>query len=576
MRHDFTINAPPHPPRQRGFLARVWLVSGLLGSALVSCESRDGDRALFTEVTAAVGLDDSPEVWPDGLYRIPELSPTGIGLFDFDNDGDLDIYQVCHPPPNRPDQPAPNRLFQQQSDGKFVRVPSASGLADPGYGNGVAIGDVDNDGDSDVYVLNYGADALYVNNGDGTYRNQTEPAGIRGEHWSSCAAFFDYDRDGDLDLYVSHYVVDDPARSCRVGVEERRDYCGPAQYFPVGDTLYRNKGDGTFVDVTKSAGITQKYPGFGVLGIDLTGDGWGDVYVANDKTPNLLYVNQRDGTFLEQALIAGVAFNGNGKTEASMGVTVGDANGDGQFDLFMTHLGGETNTLFVKQKGPGVEGAFEDKSASSGLGGPSLGSTAWGCGFADFDNDGDLDLAVVNGKIARGPVNPGARSGPFWNDYAEPNQLFLNQGAGRFVDVSRLAGEFASGVEASRGLAFGDLDGDGDVDLVMSNIGNGLRVFRNDASPKNHHWLRVRAVTGKRDALGATVRIQAGPLRALRPLISTYSFQCASEAVAHFGLGPHQKVDLIEVVWPDGKVERFASSGVDRTVTLRQGEGVGG
>ena len=551
----------------------AWLFMILLGTVLAGCEKDDGEQALFKEVTAAVGFDDSPEVWPNGTYRIPELSPTGIGLFDFDNDGDLDIYQVCSPSPNRAADPAPNRLYAQQPNGKFVRVPKASGLDDPGYGNGVALGDVDNDGDLDVYVLNLGADALYINNGDGTYQNATQSAGSRGEQWSSCGAFFDYDRDGDLDLYVSHYVVDDPSRMCRIGLDETRDYCGPAQYVPVRDTLYRNNGDGTFVDVTQSAGIVEARPGFGVLALDLTGDEWSDVYVANDKAPNLFYVNQRNGTFVEQALVAGVAFNGMGKTEAGMGVSVGVVDGDSRLDLFLTHLGGETNTLYRQSQKLAAVSTFDDKSSSSGLGGPSLASPGWGCGLADFDNDGDLDLAVVNGRIERGTVLPGAAAGPFWNDYAQPNQVFQNQGAGKFVEVSQLAGTFATGVEASRGLAFGDLDRDGDVDLVVSNIGNSLRIFRNDAAPKSQHWLRVRAVTGKRDALGALVRIQAGPLRMVRPLISAYSFQCANEPVAHFGLGAHKKVDLLEVVWPDGKVERFESTAVDRTVTLRQGEG---
>ncbi|MCI0637038.1 MAG: CRTAC1 family protein, partial [Actinobacteria bacterium] len=411
---------------------------------------------------------------------------------------------------------------------------------------------------------------LYVNLGDGTFVNRTAEAGIHDTAWSSSASFLDYDRDGDLDLYVCHYLVDDPSRICRPGLGESRDYCGPSRYQGVADTLYRNEGDGRFVDISAAAGIEQAWPGFGVVCVDLTGDGWVDIYVANDKRPNQLYVNRRNGTFVEEGMERGVALNGAGDAEASMGVATGDVNSDGFLDLFVTNLVDETNTLYLSSKDGSV---FFDRSASSGLGGPSLKFTGWGCGILDLDHDGDLDVLTVNGRVARGPVHPEADVGSFWNDYAEPNQVFLGDAAGRFMDARHLGGAFTSRVESSRALAFGDLDRDGDIDLVTSDVGNFLRIFLNDAPPPEHHWLGVRALVGERDALGALVTIEAAGRRQIRPIVSAYSFAAASEPVARFGLGTATTVDHLEVLWPDGRLERFAPSSVDRLVTLRQGEG---
>ena len=529
-----------------------------------------GEQPLLVEVTGQVGFDDSPPSWPDGRYRIPEVSAAGLALLDFDADGHLDVYQVRHPPPDDPERPATNRLYRRGEDGRYVEVAGAAGLADPGYGNGVALGDADGDGDVDVYVANLGPDALYVNQGDGTFTDATTRSALRGEAWSTGAAFFDYDRDGDLDLYVSHYLVDDPSRVCRPQRDAPRDYCGPSKYQGVADTLYRNRGDGTFEDVSRAAGITQARPGFGVICADLTGDGWPDIYVANDMQPNQLHVNQRNGRFVDEALARGVALNGMGQAEASMGVAIGDVDGDGRLDLFVSHLVDETHTLYVRSRG---EAAFSDRSASSGLGGATLPFTGWGCGLVDLDHDGDVDVPVVHGRVARGPPHPGADVGEFWKDYAEPNQLFLNQGDGRFIDSSSRSGTFASRVEVSRALALGDLDGDGDVDLVTQNIGGDLRVFRNDAPPAGSHWIRLRATTGGRDALGALLAVDAGGRRQFRPLLTSYSFASASEAVAHFGLGTAPRVDRIEVLWPDGTRERFPSQPADRCVVLRQGEG---
>jgi hypothetical protein len=509
--------------------------------------------------------------WPDGRYRLPEITASGVGLFDADGDGDLDIYLVCYPPPDQPEAPAPNRLFRQLPDGRFEEVAGAAGLDDPGYGNGVALGDYDDDGDLDVYVANLGADGLYRNDG-GVFANATASAGIVESEWSSCAAFFDHDQDGDLDLFVTHYLVDDPARVCRPGVNERQDYCGPTRYRGVADLLYENRGGGRFADATARAGIAGAHPGFGVVCADFTGDGLADVYVANDMRPNQLHVNRGKGSFADRGVELGAALNGAGSPEASMGVAVGDLNGDGRLDILSTNLVNQGCALHLSEAA-GAASQFRDRSATAGLRAPTLKSTGWGCGLVDLDHDGDLDAVIANGRVSRGPLRPGAALGAFWNDYAEPNLVFLNAGGGRFEDASARGGGFTARVEVAHALAFGDLDRDGDIDLVAGVLGNRVRIFRNDAPPRGHRWLQVRALTGKRDALGAVVSIEAGGKRQMRPILSAYSFQAASEPVAHFGLGTAGKVEKLEVRWPDGTREEFASEGVDRRVTVAKGGG---
>ena len=396
----------------------------------------------------------------------------------------------------------------------------------------------------------------------------TTAAGFSGDAWSTSAAFVDYDRDGDLDLYVVHYVLFDPTVICR-RLNDAPDFCGPRKFKGVLDTLYRNNGDGTFTDVTALAGIALPGNGVGVICADLTGDGWVDFYVTNDGEANHLWVNRGDGAFADEAIMRGVAFNTHGMAEASMGVAVGDADDDGEMDLFMTHLSNQTNTLYNASS----YGIFGDVSDASGFAGVDLPFTGFGCGFFDVDHDGDLDLAVVNGRVARGPVLSGATVGTFWNPYAEPNLLFQNDGRGRFSDVSSLAGAFTAQVEVSRGLAFGDIDRDGDIDLVVANLSGKLRVFRNDAPAPGTHWLLVRAVTGNRDAIGAYVTVVSAGPKLVRLALPGYSYQSSNHPRAHFGLGQIDQIEAIEVTWPDGERERFEAPGVNRELTVRQGDG---
>ncbi|MEM8679969.1 MAG: CRTAC1 family protein, partial [Planctomycetota bacterium] len=510
---------------------------------------------LLVEVTAQMGLPDDEAAWPDGEYFTPEITPGGVALFDFDQDGDLDIYQVCHgepgPMPHAFSKPAPNRLFEQR-DGQFVEVEAAAGLNDPGFGHGASIGDVDGDGDLDVFVTNFGPNVLYLNQGDGTFV-QAQDSGTEGDDWSSASAFFDYDRDGDLDLMVVHFATFEVTKRCGSALDENeQDYCGPHLFQGLRDQLFRNDGEGKFTDVSDAVGITAPARGWGVLATDLTMDGWPDIYVCNDEEPNQLWVNQGDGTFLDEAVFRGAAFNGFGRVEASMGVALGDANGDGSLDLFMTHVTSETNTLYTLS-----DDIYTDFSSQAGTAAVDLPYTGWGCGFLDLDHDGDLDLAVANGRVAVGVVYPESNHGPFWDRYAEPNLLFLNSGDGTFVDVASDAGTFASRPEVTRGMAFGDLDQDGDVDIVTNDIANRLRVYRNDAPPAGHHWLQILARAGNRVDVGATIIVVCGDQPFVRPVLRSYSYLASNDPWTHFGLGPADQVDEILVQWSDGTREQF-------------------
>ena len=543
---------------------------------LVWTADAETDAPLFTEVTSALGFSQTEEPWAAGTHALPEIIGSGVALFDYDNDAALDILHIRFPPPGRTDTPTPNRLFQQQPDGTFVDVTETAGIGDTGYGQGVAIGDVDNDGDADVYVTNYGPDAFYRNNGDGTF-SQAE-VGISNEAWGTSATFGDYDRDGYLDLYVANYVQFNPEMVCR-GKHSAPDYCNPQVFNAAPDRLFRNEGDGTFRDATQQAGIAAiPGRGLGVVCLDLTGDGWADFYVANDGEANQLWVNQTDGTFAEEAIVRGLAFNTYGQPEGSMGIAVGDVNGDTRIDLFATHLSGETNTLYTASP----YSVFVDVTEVAGFAGRDLLFTGFGCGFLDFDNDADLDIALVNGRVKRGAVLEGAKVGEFWNFYAEPNLLFQNSGSGRektattitFNDVSSRAPDFTKKIEVSRGMAFGDIDRDGDVDMVVSGLDNRIRVFRNDAPTPQNHWLFVQAIAQNRDALGAQVTLQTKSGVLTDYVLAGASYLSSNDPSIHFGLGIIDEVQSIEVHWQDGNRERFPGTPANQRVTVYQGMGV--
>jgi hypothetical protein len=559
-------------PATEGQSTCLLALSPFLLLAACGRERHESGRAVFVDVTAESGLPGAGASWPDGTYFLPEITQGGAGLFDCDGDGTLDLLHVRIPPPGGSESGITDRLYRQKPGAsvRFEDVTEAAGLTESGFGQGLAVGDTDNDGDLDLYVANYGADVFYVNAGDGRFTNTTEKAGLVEDGWSIAAAFCDYDADGFQDLYVVHYQRFDAGKVC-TDSSSRRDYCGPI--LGDQDILFQNRGDGTFVDRTRQAGIVlpqrgSRATGLGVAFLDLTRDGRPDIFVANDAQANQLWVNQGDGTFVDQGVQRGVAFNRDGRAEANMGVAVGDVNGDLELDLFVTHLWGENNRLYLGTKAP----VFRDFTIESGLSRTDLERTGFGCGFFDFDHDGDQDLAVVNGGVHRRAPLPGAPSG-FWADYAEPNQLYENDGNAVFKEIDDKAGTFASEVSMSRALAFGDLDSDGDLDMVVSHIDNSLRVFRNDAPTQGRHWLMVRAMTKGRDALGAQIRIRAGGREFLGVALASYSYGSSCDPRAHFGLGPIAAVEGITVLWPDGQSETFPGTEVDRVLTLRQGEG---
>ncbi len=530
------------------------------------------DTPLFTEVTDSLGFTQPDSHWPAGRYELREIIGSGVALFDYNNDSAIDVLHIRFPPPGDAEAPAPNRLFQQQPDGTFLDVTETAGIGHPGYGQGVAIGDVDNDGDADVYVTNYGPDALYINNGDGTFsQQQTAP---ENREWGTAATFGDYNRDGYLDLYVTNYVQVDSETVCR-GKHGIMDYCNPQTFAPTRDRLFRNNGDATFTDVTQESGLAA-HParGLGVVCLDLTGDGWADFYVANDGEANHLWVNQCDGTFTEEAILHGLAFNAYGHPEGSMGIAVADVNDDTRPDLFLTHLSGETNTFYTGS----AYAVFLDITETIGIAGCDLPFTGFGCGFIDVENDADLDIALVNGRVKRGAPLAGADTGEFWNLYAEPNLLLLNTPTAphrpTFSDMSHHAPDLTQPIEVSRGMAFADMDRDGDTDIVLTGLDNRLRCYRNDAPPPAHHWLSVRTMTLGRDALGARVTLRTETRTLTRYILAGTSYLSSSDPIAHFGLGTTDTLQAIEVHWPDGTREKFPSPATDQHLTLYQGEGI--
>jgi len=546
----------------------------------------DADQPVwFRDATGEVALDFVHEAGPvGGDYFMPQIVGSGAAMLDFDNDGLFDLYFIQN---GGPGCAARNRLYRQRQDGKFEDVSAGSGLDIAAYGMGAAVGDFDNDGWVDVYVSAYGGGKLCRNRGNGTFEDVTKTAGVEQPGWGVSCCFVDYDRDGWLDLVVVHYVDYKPGLVCGP-TSGKRDYCDPRQFEGTAMRLFHNRGRDAagrwlgFTDVTKAAGVAKPGPGLGVVCADFNGDGWPDILVANDGHPNYLWINRRDGTFADEAVARGLAYDDLGETRANMGVTLGDVAGSGRFDVFITHLGLETHTLW-RQTAPGL---FQDRTVAAGVASTRWRGTGFGTILADFDLDGALDIAVANGGVLRtgGARTGGARTGgtrtpsrgldPHWACYAERNQLLANDGSGCFRDISpgneALCGSFA----VARGLVWGDFDGDGRIDLVVTNVAGPARFYRNVA-PRRGHWLMVRAIDPalRRDAYGAVVTVQAGTRRWLRLINPGQSYLSSGDPRAHFGLGPAEHVDSIRIDWPDGLAEMFSGSDADRSVRLERGRG---
>jgi hypothetical protein len=529
--------------------------------------------AWFTDVTDQVGLDFIHDAGPVGKHFLPETFGSGAALFDFDGDGRLDLYVLTN---GGKESKSINRLYKNMPDGTFNDVTEGSGLGIGGRNMGVAIGDVNNDGLPDVLVTQYGGIKLFLNRGNGKFEDVTEAAGLNNPLWGTSAAFLDYDRDGWLDLVIVNYIDYDPSWPCTY-LSDKPDYCSPNVFPGTASRLFRNLGatkDGKgvrFDDTTLASGLGRRAgPGLGVVCADFNGDRWPDIFIANDGKPNHLWINQKNGTFKEEAVVCGIAFDGMGKAQAGMGVALGDVNGDGLFDLFVTHLTIESHTLW--QQGP--VGLFRDGTGDAKLMWSRWHGTGFGTLMGDFDHDGALDIAIVNGRIARDKAMVNAALGPHWGWYAERNQLYANDGTGKFTDVSARNPAFCGTPNVARGLVSGDVDGDGALDLIVTAIGGRVRLLRN-VVPERGHWLKVRCLVGDpgRDATGAAVAIEAGKRRWVRPYNPAESYLCSSAPIAHFGLRDVTRVDTIEVIWPDGSRERFAGTAVDQQVVLRQGQG---
>jgi hypothetical protein len=565
--------------------ARLAAAAGLAALLIVGCRTPQPTSTeeptgptWFTDVTDDVGLTFVHDAGPVGTYFMPQLMGSGAALLDFDNDGLLDIYLVQN---GGPASRSTNRLFRQGKDGRFTDVSSGSGLDVSGYGMGVAIGDVNNDGFPDVFLTEYGRVRLFLNNGDGkSFTDITKEAGLDHLQWGTSASFVDFDRDGWLDLVYVSYVDYDPSRPCP-GQGGQRDYCHPSVYGGTLPKLYRNCGRLTgpgapphgvrFEDVTLRSGLAQiPGPGLGVVCADFNGDHWPDIFIANDSQANRLWINQQNGTFKEEAVQRGIAYDGMGQPQANMGVALGDVYGEGLFDVLVTHLPEEKHTLWKQ----GPRGMFRDQTVAARLGSARYRGTGFGTVLADFDNDGALDLAVVNGRVSRGSPADLPALDPFWRPYAERNQLFANEGKGRFRDITRDNAPFCGTPSVARGLACGDFGNRGALDLLVTSVAGPARLYRN-AVPQRGHFLVVRAIDPelRRDAYGAEIALYAGDRRWLRWINPGSSYLCSNDPRAHFGLGTVERVDRIEITWPDGKTEVFEAGAVDQHIVLAKGKG---
>jgi hypothetical protein len=530
--------------------------------------------SLFKEVAEPVGLKFQHYNGMTGKFYLPEITGSGAALFDFDNDGDLDVFLVqgnVLEPNTRPNGTLFGKLFRNDlipnKTLSFTDVTQKSGIVATGYGMGTAVGDINNDGLPDLYLSNLGSNQMYLNKGDGKFVDVTKESGTDDPRWSTSASFFDYDRDGWLDLMIVNYadfsVTNNPA--CYAATTAK-DYCTPRVFRAPGNRLFHNKGNGIFEDVTVAAGVDKEFGhGLGVVTADFNNDGWIDIYVVNDGDHNQLWINQKNGRFVNDALLAGCAVNRNGQAEAGMGVDAGDFDGNGTDDIFITHLMDETNTLYVNLG----ETLFEDRTREAGLGMPGRRFTGFGTFFFDYDNDGWLDLFVANGAVQLLPELVRQKN-PF--PLGQPDQLFHNTGKGSFVEIVAELGPEFSLLEVGRGTAFGDVDNDGDTDFLVTNNNGPARLFLNQVGNRNH-WLGLRLV-GKagRDMLGAQVEIVVDDKRILRRRVrSDGSYLSGNDPRVLVGLGAATRVKAVRVRWPDGTVEEWKELIVDRYTTLKEG-----
>jgi len=522
----------------------------------------------FTDITASAGITFKHVASPEKRYIVESMSG-GVALIDYDNDGDLDIYFVNSLTVDLVKSKGKTRseLYRNDGNGKFTDVSAKAGVSDIGWGMGAAVGDYNNDGFDDIYVTCLGPDHLLKNNGNGTFTDVTDKAGVNDPRWTTGAAFIDYDNDGDLDLFVSNYVDFDINNLPEFGKGLTCQYksvpvqCGPRGLKGAGDSLFRNNGNGTFTEVSKQAGVSDPmgFYGLGIVTGDFDDDGLTDIFVANDSTPNFHYRNKGNGTFEEIGFNAGTAVNENGSEQGSMGATAGDYDHDGKLDIFITNFADEYNTLYHNDGSNG----FTDVSYAAKVAAVSLPYVGWGTKFFDYDNDGWVDIFVANGHVY-----------PQLPNYRQGRLLHHNNHDGTFTEAASQFGSVLTELRASRGVAFGDIDNDGDVDMVIGDLDGPPQVLRNDGGNANNSvLLKMVGVKSNRSGIGAKVKVVAGDLSQIDEVRSGDSYISQSDLRLHFGLELRTKIDLIEVRWPSGTVDKVTNVGANRIVTIKEGQG---